>query len=106
MQDFKPKGGVEMRIYEGVFLTRSSLDNEQRDSLIQKLEGIITGKDGKVLKKDEWGKKRLSYLIKKESEAHYTYMEFMADVDILDEMARIMRIDENFLRHMFVKKED
>jgi len=95
-----------MRIYEGVFLTRSSLDNEQRDSLIQKLEGIITKKEGKVLKKDEWGKKRLAYLIKKESEAHYTYMEFMANVDVLEEMARIIRIDENILRYMFVKKED
>jgi small subunit ribosomal protein S6 len=106
VQDYKPKGGEVMRIYEGVFLTRTSLDNEQRDSLIQKLEGIITQREGKILKKDEWGKKRLAYLVKKESEAHYTYMEFMADVDILDEMARVMRIDDNFMRHMFVKKED
>ncbi len=95
-----------MRIYEGVILTRSALDNEQRDSLIQKLEGIITEKSGKMLKKDEWGRKRLAYLIKKESDAYYTYMEFTADTAILDEMTRIMSIDESFLRHMFVKKED
>ncbi len=95
-----------MRMYEGVILTRSTLDSEKRDGMLQKLESVINDNSGKILKKDEWGKKKLAYLIEKETEAHYVYMEFLADETILKEMKRQMRINDAFLRHMFIKRED
>ena len=95
-----------MKIYEGVFLTKANLDSEERAGLFQKLESIISEGDGKILKRDEWGRKRLAYEIKKENEAHYTYLEFTATKDAMDEMKRVMKINDNFLRHMFIKKED
>lgn len=95
-----------MRMYEGVILTKSTLDTEKREAMLQKVETVIAENNGKILKKDEWGKKKLAYLINKESEAHYVYMEFLADEAILKEMKRQMRINDAFLRHMFIKKDD
>lgn len=95
-----------MRMYEGVILTKSTLDTEKREAMLLKVETVISENNGKILKKDEWGKKKLAYLINKESEAHYVYMEFLADESILKEMKRQMRINDAFLRHMFIKKDD
>ena len=95
-----------MRLYESVILVQSNLDSEQRDGLFQKLESVISENNGKILKKDEWGKKKLAYEINKQNEAHYSFYEFYGNEQIINEMKRLMKINEAFLRHIFVNREE
>jgi small subunit ribosomal protein S6 len=59
-----------------------------------------TEKDsGTIAGIDEWGKKKMAYEIKKESEGIYTVITFTATPQTLSEVERVLSITDEVLRH-------
>ncbi len=52
---------------------------------------------------DQWGKKRLAYPIEEKTEGFYVVNYFTGNKEIVDELDRIIKIDDNVLRHIIVK---
>ena len=45
-----------MRKYETIFILDPDLEEEQAQSAIEKVKGIITQNSGEILKVEDWGK--------------------------------------------------
>ena len=90
-----------MRPYELVVLLHPDLEIDI-DSPIAKVEQMITGQGGKIVKKDNWGKKRLAYPIKKLQFAVYAYFEFDLDPANVRAIERQLLITEEVIRHLLV----
>jgi ribosomal protein S6 len=56
-----------MRKYETIFILDPDLEEEQAQSAIEKVKGIITQTNGEILKVEDWGKRKLAYEVKKKS---------------------------------------
>ena len=54
---------------------------------------------------DEWGKRKLAYLINKESEGYYVLFDFESEAEFPAELDRIYKITEGVMRSMIIKKE-
>ena len=54
-----------MRKYEAIFILDPDLEEEQAQSAIEKVKGIITQTNGEILKVEDWGKRKLAYDVKK-----------------------------------------
>ena len=54
---------------------------------------------------EEWGKKRLAYEIQHMREGFYYFIQFEAETTAPAEIERHMRIMDNVLRYLVVKKE-
>ena len=54
---------------------------------------------------EEWGKKKLAYEIQKMHEGFYYFIQFEADSQCPAEIERHVRIMDNVLRYLVVKKE-
>lgn len=54
---------------------------------------------------DNWGKRGLAYEINDHREGYYCFYRFKGGSEILNELTRQLRIDENVIRHMIVKDE-
>lgn len=93
------------KFYEGVFILRPNLEEEVRKAEIDKLKNIIANFDGTTDKVDEWGQRRLAYEIKKTRDGYYTIISFTSDVNAVNELDRLCKINENMLRHMIVADE-
>jgi small subunit ribosomal protein S6 len=65
-----------MAIYETIFILDSLLAPEDIDKVIKRAEDLITGNNGKLLKTDKWGKRRLAYEIQKKQYGFYVSIEF------------------------------
>ena len=76
------------------------------EALLSKLHDSISNHNGKVLKTEKWGKKRLQYPIKKQQKANYCFLCYMGNNQILDEISHFLRFNENVLRYQTVKIED
>ena len=61
--------------YEHVFLTRQDASNSQVDQLTDQFKTIITSGGGKIGKTEYWGLRSLTFRIKKNRKAHYTYFD-------------------------------
>jgi small subunit ribosomal protein S6 len=52
---------------------------------------------------DAWGRRRLAYPIAKKAEGVYHLVVFEAPAETLDEIARVLKIDDAVMRHMATK---
>lgn len=73
---------------------------------IVKIERLVSEVGGKVIKRDNWGKKRLAYKIAKQDFAIYVYFEVMLDPAKVRELESTIRITEEVLRHILVVHEE
>ena len=96
-----------MREYEFTIITRADLQDTDREALLGKYEALLYGDAGELIKKDDWGSKKLSFPIKKKFRGHYVFYDFAnSEVKNLAEAERLLRIDDQVLRFMLVKTRD
>jgi small subunit ribosomal protein S6 len=75
------------------------------ESSTKKYQEIITSRGGAVTESDDWGKRNLAYEINYHKEGFYHFYRFEGSKDIIDELNRQLRIDENVIRHLIVRDE-
>lgn len=95
-----------MRKYEGAFILLSNLEEDVRNAEIEKVKNIITERQGTIEKVNEWGNRRLAYEINKKREGYYVFINFTSGADAVDEIDRICKISENYVRHMITVEEE
>ena len=67
---------------------------------------MIAAVDGKVLKRDNWGKKRLAYRIARQDFAIYVYFELSLKPESVSALDSTILITEEVLRHILVVHEE
>ena len=89
--------------YETVFIVNPELGEEAAKAMLEKFSGIITGNGGNIEKVDEWGKKKLAYLIDDYSEGYYYVVTFTAAAAVPAELDRVFNITDGILRSIIIK---
>jgi small subunit ribosomal protein S6 len=93
-----------MREYEVVFIVHPELDESALNEVVEKVKTWITESGGEVSKVDAWGKKKLAYLIRKQSEGiYYSFTAKMAP-QFSAQLERNLRFLEPVLRFLIVTK--
>lgn len=92
-----------MRPYELIVLLHPDLEIDV-ETPIAKLEKLINQFGGKVTKRDNWGKRRLAYRVKKQDFAVYVYFEVDHDPAKVRELENAILITEEVLRHLLVSR--
>ena len=102
----RPKGGkTGMNKYELALVVNAKIEDEARAAVVEKAKGYIARYNGNVTEVEEWGKKRLAYEIQKMREGYYYFIQFEADADCPAEIERHVRIMDNVLRYLVVRKD-
>lgn len=94
-----------MKKYETVFLISPNLSEEDTEALIHQMEEIVTKKKGKMINKEEWGKRKMAYPIKKFEEAFYVLFHYESAPDIPSELERRFKQTETIIRYLTVRKD-
>jgi len=94
-----------MRAYETMLVLRSDLEEEAREAIIAKFEGVVAKEGGNVQPTTKLGKRRLAYEINDHREGFYALLNFEANNTTPAELERLLKIDENVLRYLTVVKE-
>ncbi len=80
-------------------------DDSQTETLIENVKGIIE-QNGNIVHIDNWGKRRLSYPIRKRTEGYYVIYVFECETSFVAQLNQALRVNEAILRHMIVLFED
>ena len=93
------EGRLQIRSYD-------AKDGSKRyvTEVIAKFENLFNVNGGSVEKTDRWGKNRLAYEIQDLNEGIYVLVTFQADAAVVKELDRVMRITDEVLRHMIIRK--
>jgi small subunit ribosomal protein S6 len=94
-----------VRKYECAVILLPTLASDVLESTNKKYTDVITSNGGTLSEVDDWGKRSLAYEINDHREGYYRFYRFNGGAEVLSELNRQLRIDENVLRHMIVKDD-
>ena len=95
-----------MPLYEHVFLARQDVSAQQVEELTAQITGVIQQLGGKVTKLEQWGLRSLSYRVRKNRKAHFTFMNVDAPPAALNEVERQERLNEDILRYLTIRVDE
>ena len=90
-----------MQKYEAMVVISTKQEEEVVKGLVEKFKGLIE-ENGTLVSVEEWGKKRLAYMINKETEGYYVLYTFESNAAFPAELSRRLRITEGLLRSMII----
>jgi small subunit ribosomal protein S6 len=80
------------------------LDPEQaetrQDDIVARTRDLVEKSKGTWHSHDAWGRRRLAYPILHKEEGVYHLVVFDAEAETLEEISRVLKIDDSVLRHM------
>ena len=91
-----------MRHYEIVLIVHPD-QSEQVPAMIERYRNSVTGRQGKIHRLEDWGRRQLTYPIAKIHKAHYVLMNIESDQETLDELEHAFKFNDAVLRHLIVK---
>ncbi len=93
------------KTYELMVLLHPDLEIDV-ETPIAKVESLIEAAGGRVIKRDNWGKKRLAYRIARQDFAIYVYFEVSLEPTKVNQLDSAILITEEVLRHILVVHEE
>ena len=94
-----------MRHYEVMVILDPDLEERAVAPLIENFLSVVREGNGKVEKVDTWGRRRLSYEIKKKPEGIYSVIDLKATPDVVKELDRQLNLNESVLRTKVLRPE-
>lgn len=94
-----------MRHYELMVILDPDLEERSVSPLIENFLSVVRNGGGKVEKVDTWGRRRLSYEIKKKSEGIYSVIDLNAQPEVVKELDRQLNLNESVLRTKVLRPE-
>ena len=91
--------------YETVMVFSMKQGEDGIQALIEKFKALIE-KHATLQSVDEWGKRKLAYLINKESEGYYVLMNFESEAEFPAELDRIYKITDGVIRSLIIRKPE
>jgi small subunit ribosomal protein S6 len=89
--------------YDVIYILDPNTSTEDMAAVAAKVEQIVAETKATILKKDDWGKRRLAYLVKKHREGHYVFYHLQAPPETVAELNRNFRLLERVIKFMIAK---
>jgi small subunit ribosomal protein S6 len=93
-----------MRHYEVVFLVHPD-QSDQVPGMIERYEQLIERGNGRVHRKEDWGRRQLSFPIAKIHKAHYVMMNIEVDGATLSELESAFRFNDAVIRNLIISRK-
>lgn len=95
-----------MKKYEAMYIIRPNIDDESRKALVERFNTILTDNGAEITESKDWGKRRLAYEIEDYREGYYQIVNFVAEPAAVQEFDRLVKINEDIIRHLVVKEDE
>jgi len=94
-----------MRNYEIMYIIRPTLQEEGRKALIESFSNVFTNMESEVAEVKEWGMRELAYPIEDHTKGYYVVMNVNSTNEARTEFERLVRINEEIIRSIVVRKD-
>jgi len=95
-----------LRDYEVLYIVRADLDDDKIQDAVKRVNTLIERSGGTPDSTNLWGKRKLAYDVKHQKEGSYVLQEFHLDPDRVPELEASLKITEEVLRHLIVRKPE
>jgi small subunit ribosomal protein S6 len=90
--------------YEILLLLDPELPDEKQSDVVARVRQLIEKQGGTFDRHDPWGRRKLAYEIDHKSDGHYHLLHVTCGPETLDEIGRVLKIDDAVLRHLTTRR--
>lgn len=96
-----------MVFYETTYILHSALQEGRLNDIISVIENKIKSLGANIVYSDNWGRKKLAYMINKEKYGTYIFVQFsLEDSNKLKELSAEFEHNPNVLRYLNIRIEE
>ena len=95
-----------MRDYEVLYIVRADIDDDKVQDIVKRVNTLIEKAGGSIERTNVWGKRKLAYEVKHQKEGSYILQDFTIGQDRIPELEAALKITEEVLRHLVVRKPE
>jgi small subunit ribosomal protein S6 len=95
-----------MRRYESVIILDPELADEEVQNFTERYSTLLKTAGGEIIKIEDWGFKKLAYLVKKKDRGRYILFDFVGVPAAIAEMERQLKITDEVMKFLSVKLDD
>lgn len=94
------------RKYEAFYIVKPEMSDPDVQKVADRFRQVVESHGGTVEKAGKWDKRKLAYEINGYKEGNYVLMNFESPGDQIAELNRLMRINDDVIRHRIFAVED
>ena len=94
------------REYETIFILRPDTNQDGIQLVNTRVKGVIDQMGGRLLKLNNWGKRKLAYEVKKQLKGIYLYWQYLGTPGVVEEIERNLRMLDSVIRYYTVKVDE
>ena len=92
-----------MNIYEKIVIIAPNIDDTAAEETVGKIKDIIINKGGEILKTENWGRRRLAYILNKHQKGNYILILFKSPPETIMDLERFCKVTDSVIKFMVVK---
>jgi small subunit ribosomal protein S6 len=89
-----------------MYILQPDMAAEELTAVVDRFTELVASLGGTVEKTDRWERRQLAYEIKGVRDGYYVVMLFQGEPALEAELNRQMKLTENILRHMIIRRDD
>ncbi|PLX74530.1 MAG: 30S ribosomal protein S6 [Desulfuromonas sp.] len=94
-----------MRTYETIIIIHPETAGDAYTGVVDKYKGILDELGASTIAVEEWGTRKMAYIVKKQERGTYVLFAYEGNPDSIRELERRLRIDDNVIKFMTVQLE-
>lgn len=95
-----------MRRYESVIILDPELADEDVQNFTERYSTLLKTNGGEIIKIEDWGFKKLAYLVNKKDRGRYILFDFVGMPAAIAEMERQLKITDEVMKFLSVKLDE
>jgi len=93
-----------MKTYELMTIAKASLTDQGAKDLSTQVQELVKTFGGKIVKQDYWGKRKLAYEIKRNTDGYYDVLTLELDQEALEKFKNKLSLMPDLLRYLVTAK--
>ena len=92
--------------YETIYVLRQDVDPDSADKVAARVADVVSRENGKLIKVETWGRRKLAYVVAKQRRGVYYYLKYLGGGAVVNELERNLRMLDTVLKFQTVLLRD
>jgi small subunit ribosomal protein S6 len=93
---------LKSREYETIYILRSDVDADTADRVQGRVAEVVGRDNGKLVKVESWGRRKLAYPVGKQKKGVYVYVKYIGRGGLVQELERNLKLQDSVLKFQTV----
>jgi small subunit ribosomal protein S6 len=89
--------------YETIYILRSDIDADSAERVQARVVDALEREQGKILKAEAWGRRKLAYPVRKQRKGVYVYLKYAGGGGLVAEVERNLKLQDAVIKYMTVQ---